>query len=470
MMRPPSFGECIAALAGATTTRRSSCVHGVRSGDGPRGSMCAAVSTAVAASGGEAAYQLLLCAARSLRDLRGALPHGRARRRPHAAHAPGGPVGPNGPHAPNHGPNGAPLRVFYGVQGTGNGHITRARCIATKLREAGADVTWMFSGRPRDDFFDMEVFGDFQWRAGLTLQTRKGELDYGLTIYTVVCHQWSRFVRDVMSLDLSGYDRVVTDFEPVTAWAALLQGVPIVGIGHQYAFGRQFDVPTAGADALGTLCLQYFAPVTVGLGVHWHHFDGAILPPIIDVGRPEVATRPTKIVVYLPFEELDDVLRLLAPFASHTFHVYNPGGPVDADVDEACAAHIRVKGLSRGGFQADFADCGGVICNAGFELPSEALHYGKKLLVKPLHRQMEQLSNALALKELGIGDVMHDLDAAIVATWLAADPVRRVRYPDVAGAVARWILRGDLTVDPSWVDSVWRRTAVGESGGEAASP
>jgi uncharacterized protein (TIGR00661 family) len=364
------------------------------------------------------------------------------------------------------------VRVFYGVQGTGNGHITRARCIATKLREAGADVTWMFSGRPRDDFFDMEVFGDFQWRAGLTLQTRKGELDYGLTIYTGVCHQWSRFVHDVMSLDLSGYDRVVTDFEPVTAWAALLQGVPIVGIGHQYAFGTKFDVPTAGADALGTLCLQYFAPVTVGLGVHWHHFDGAILPPIIDVGRPEVAMRPTKVVVYLPFEELEDVLSLLAPFASHTFHVYNPGGPVDADVDEACAAvaHIHVKGLSRGGFQADFADCGGVICNAGFELPSEALHYGKKLLVKPLHRQMEQLSNALALKELGIGDVMHDLDAAIVATWLAADPVRRVRYPDVAGAVAKWILRGDLTVDPSWVDSVWRRTAVGESGGEAASP
>ena len=352
------------------------------------------------------------------------------------------------------------MRVFYGVQGTGNGHITRARCIAPKLREAGAEVTWMFSGRPRDDFFDMEVFGDFQWRAGLTLQTRKGELDHGLTIYTGVCHQWPRFMQDVLSLDLSGYDRVVTDFEPVTAWAAMLQGIPIVGIGHQYAFGEKTDVPTAAADTLGTLCLQYFAPVTVGLGVHWHHFNGPILPPIIDIERAEVAVRPTKIVVYLPFEELDDVLHLLGPFTSHTFHVYNPGGPVSA----VAHSHIRVKGLSRGGFQADFADCGGVICNAGFELPSESLHYGKKLLVKPLHRQMEQLSNALALRELGIGEVMHDLDSRIVATWLAADPARRVRYPDVAGAVARWIMRGDLTVHRAWVDSLWRRTGTGADG------
>lgn len=450
MTRQPSANECIECMLAVTR----SIVGGAPRTDADGAcAEIAAFSTEIAARGGEATYRAV-CGAfwlgRQVRSVLGALPS--AIGALPSAHGPRRPCGaPRGRHG---------VRVFYGVQGTGNGHITRARCVAQKLREAGAEVTWMFSGRPRDDFFDMEVFGDFQWRAGLTLQTRKGELDYGLTVYTGVCHQWSRFVQDVLSLDLSGYDRVVTDFEPVTAWAAMLQGIPIVGIGHQYAFGERGCVPTAGADALGTLCLRYFAPVTVGLGVHWHHFDRPILPPIIEVEKTTAsdpaeqrAVLPTKIVVYLPFEEIDDVLSLLGPFTSHAFHVYNPGGPVSA-----AFAHIRVKGLSRAGFQADFADCGGVICNAGFELPSEALHYGKKLLVKPLHRQMEQLSNALALQELGIGEVMHDLDASVVRAWLSADPARRVRYPDVAGAVAQWILRGDLTVDPRWIDSIWRRT------------
>ena len=39
------------------------------------------------------------------------------------------------------------MKLFYGVQGTGNGHITRAREMAKALAEAGVEVTYMFSGR-----------------------------------------------------------------------------------------------------------------------------------------------------------------------------------------------------------------------------------------------------------------------------------------------------------------------------------
>jgi uncharacterized protein (TIGR00661 family) len=119
--------------------------------------------------------------------------------------------------------------------------------------------------------------------------------------------------------------------------------------------------------------------------------------------------------------------------------------------------HIRVKGLSRERFQADFSDAGGVLCNAGFELPSEALHQGKKLLVKPLHGQMEQCSNALALELLKLGEVMDELDAATVAQWLANSNSPALRFPDVAGAVTEWLMQGDLTIEPSWIKSVWDR-------------
>ncbi len=341
------------------------------------------------------------------------------------------------------------MKIFYGVQGTGNGHITRARAIAPKLKAAGAEVTWLFTGRPRQAFFEMEVFGDFLWRSGLTFQTRDGHVDY---LRTALRNNLVRFVNDVRSLDLGGYDRVITDFEPVTAWAARLQAIKTVGIGHQYAFGH--EIPIAGADFMGTRLLKYFAPASVGLGIHWHHFNGPILPPMIETRLSDQPPNLRKIIVYLPFEDIDVILSLLKPFTDHEFHVYHRGGE---RMPNTPMRHIRVKGLSRERFQADFADCGGVLCNAGFELPSEALHQGKKLLVKPLHGQMEQCSNALALELLKLGEVMDELDAATVPQWLAKPHSSALRFPDVAGAVTEWLMRGVLTIAPSWIESVWDR-------------
>ncbi len=341
------------------------------------------------------------------------------------------------------------MKILYGVQGTGNGHITRARAIAPKLKEAGAEVTWLFTGRPRNDFFEMEIFGDYQWRNGLTFQTRHGHVHY---LRTALYNNLLRFIHEVRTLDLSGYDLVVTDFEPVTAWAAKLRGIRTVGIGHQYAFG--LDIPVAGADFMGTQLLKYFAPASLGLGIHWHHFNGPILPPMIETPLTDNSHNPRKIIVYLPFEDIPSILRVLKPFTDYEFHVYHPGGPVAMT---AKTSHIQVKGLSRQGFLVDFADCGGVLCNAGFELPSEALHQGKKLLVKPLHRQMEQLSNALALDQLQLGEVMHDLDPEIVARWLAAGHSPTIHYPDVAGAVTQWLMRGALEIEQTWIESVWNR-------------
>ncbi|MEI6355248.1 MAG: glycosyltransferase [Methylococcus sp.] len=341
------------------------------------------------------------------------------------------------------------MKIFYGVQGTGNGHITRARAIAPKLKEAGADVTWLFTGRPTSSFFDMGIFGDYLWRTGLTFETKQGHVQY---LKTALKNNILQFINDIRTLDLSAYDLVVTDFEPVTAWAAKLQGIKTVGIGHQYAFGH--DIPMDGADFMGIQVLKYFAPAHVGLGIHWDHFNGPILPPMIETTLPKVPKKTGKIIVYLPFEDVYEVIELLRPFNTHEFHLYNPGGAIS---ENESPAHVSVKGLSREGFQADFAECSGVICNAGFELPSESLHFGKKLLVKPLHGQMEQLSNAMALKTLSLGDVMHDLDPEAIATWLEQDHSHTVRYPDVAGLVVEWLMRGDLAVHPSWIKEVWAR-------------
>lgn len=342
------------------------------------------------------------------------------------------------------------MKILYGVQATGNGHITRARAMAPRLKAAGIETTWLFSGRPREKLFDMEVFGDYQWRGGLTFATRNGHVQYLKTAWE---NSLAGFASDVRNLDLAAYDLVICDFEPVTAWAAKLRGVKTIGIGHQYAFS--YDIPKASADFMGKAVLEHFAPVSLGLGVHWHHFQQPIMPPIIEQLATDIPVKADKVLVYLPFEALDAVVALLKPFQNFQFHLYSPESPQDG---REAADNIRVKPLSREGFQQDFADAAAVISNAGFELASEALQAGKKILAKPLHGQMEQASNALALEVLRLGQVMQELDSATVADWLERGRPVQVEYPDSAKIIVDWLLEGDWRIGQAWIDGIWAQT------------
>lgn len=341
------------------------------------------------------------------------------------------------------------MKIFYGVQGTGNGHITRARVMAKELFEAGFEVSFQFTGRPADKYFDMEIFDGYQIRTGLTFNTKKGQVNYLRTARDVKA---MTFLRDIKELDLTNYDIVICDFEPVTAWAARRQGKKVLGIGHQYAF--DYKIPRTGADPIAVQVMKYFAPADIGIGLHWHHFGQPILPPIIETPELPDNIKKNKVVVYLPFEDQTEVVKLLSPFENYNFHLYSPQ-PVQSKF-----AHIVCNPLSRDGFQRDLYDCAGIISNAGFELASEALQLGKKILAKPLHQQMEQISNALALKELGYGHTMADMDISVIEHWLHDDHAVQVTYPNVSKILVDWINGGMKKMDEDFIEAVWSEVDI----------
>ncbi|TVZ39880.1 uncharacterized protein (TIGR00661 family) [Alteromonadaceae bacterium 2753L.S.0a.02] len=344
------------------------------------------------------------------------------------------------------------MKVLFGVQGTGNGHISRARALNKYLKACGVDVDYIFSGRERDKYFDMEEFGDWQCYRGLTFVHDSGNVKIFRTFQEASLRQlW----KDIRTLDVSGYDLVITDFEPVTAWAARRAGKTCLGIGHQYAF--KYDVPRRGDSFVGKKIMDYFAPVAESLGLHWHHFNQPILPPIVDIDHINDPVDEKKILVYLGFEEADDVIQLLEPFKEYTFAYYGPFPEYES------LGHIKLKPLSRDGFKYDLATSAGVICNAGFELSSEALHMGKKLLVKPLLGQLEQLSNAEAMQQLDLAMTMDFLDSRIVSKWLNEFSGRHVNYPNVAKAIAEWIAqRGwqDASKKEQLIQQLWQAVEV----------
>ncbi|MGS0682738.1 MJ1255/VC2487 family glycosyltransferase [Shewanella sp. 125m-7] len=342
------------------------------------------------------------------------------------------------------------MRILYGVQGTGNGHLSRARVMAKALQRQGVDVDFFFSGRSAEQFFDMQCFGQYQLQAGLTFATANGRVSVAKTAKH---NAWFGFIKDVKNLDLSGYDLVLNDFEPVSAWAAKNQGIPSIGISHQAALN--YPVPKIGDSWFNEVMLSYFAPVDIALGCHWHHFGFPILPPFVEVDKVELQLAH-QIVVYLPFESPDEIAKFLTPFSDYTFWVYHAG-----EAPHCVPGHVKWHGFDRSGFKAAMASCGGVIGNAGFELASEALTLGKKLLIKPLLGQFEQLSNVAALELLGAAECMKThLDPDALRRWLKAPMPEAIQYPEVGDALVTWLLQGNWSQPEALCQSLWENVSL----------
>jgi uncharacterized protein (TIGR00661 family) len=327
------------------------------------------------------------------------------------------------------------MKILYGVQATGNGHVSRSREVVHCLKELGHDVRVVLSGKDADRLKNIAIFNPCDTYQGLTFSTSRGKLQYFKTATQLGLIQ---FYREIFNFKATDLDLVITDFEPITARVADRFNIPSIGIGHQYAFC--YPIPVAGANPLSQWILKSFAPVDYPVGLHWHHFNQPILPPIIPNNLNGIGSHiEKKILVYLPFEHPDDVKRLLASFKEMEFFIY--GVPdLNQKVDQD---NLYLRPFSRSGFLKDLRDSNGVISNAGFELTSEAFQLGKKVLVKPLAGQLEQLSNALAVRKLNLGTVMNELSAPAVETWLHQPSTISAGYPNVAKMIAKWVDQGD---------------------------
>ncbi|SEH75482.1 conserved hypothetical protein [Rheinheimera pacifica] len=329
------------------------------------------------------------------------------------------------------------MKILYGVQATGNGHISRARAMGKYLAKAGIQVDYLFSGRPAEQLFDMQQFGDYQVKRGLTFVTEAGKVNYWQTLRQAsVQTLW----QDVKALDCSSYDLVLTDFEPITAHAAKQQKKRSVALGHQYAFLHK--IPMEHANLVTHLMFRHFAPAQIRLGLHWHHFNQPILPPIIDEEPDEehdaehASKEANRVLVYLPFEDQQQVIGLLKPLTEFQFSLYGPG------LAKATIGHIDTHPPALHAFKADLARCSHVLSNAGFELISEALQLQKHIMVKPLQGQMEQQSNALALQQLKLACRTDSLSTGAIAKWLnEKQQYGTVNYPNVASAICNWLLQ-----------------------------
>lgn len=327
------------------------------------------------------------------------------------------------------------MRILYGVQTTGHGHLVRSTPIILELRKLGHQVDVLLSGPPPDPAWLTRIGAPLSTRPGLTFSADGGRIRY---VRTALRARPVAFLRDVFRNPTPEPDLIVTDYEPITAWMARRRGLRSVGIGHLYAFAWP-EVPRARGNFITRNVLDWFAPAAIPAGAHWDAFGAPVLPPTV---APEIrllirgSIESDLIVVYLGFEPLNRLVPLLRQFPRYRFHVYTKV------TEERTEQNVTIRPISRPEFVADLSRCAGVIANAGFTLTSECLHLGIAVLLKPIDGHLEQESNAIALEQLGLGTVTRQLSRTELAAWLEQPAPAAQNYPDVTAAIVRWLDEG----------------------------
>ena len=105
---------------------------------------------------------------------------------------------------------------------------------------------------------------------------------------------------------------------------------------------------------------------------------------------------------------------------------------------ETRQGHLTFIPVSKERFNESLIHCAAIVCGAGFETPSEALHLKKKMMVMPIKGQYEQQCNAAALRQLGVKTLaqLPENFNIIFEQWYAdAQPVD-ISFPYSAGQIA----------------------------------
>lgn len=310
------------------------------------------------------------------------------------------------------------MRILYGIQGTGHGHISRAREILPLLCNH-AEIDVLLSG----------------YNCSMTLENTRVIKKRGISFFysdhgrvslfkTIKNLKPVRFLKDVKKLDLQPYDLIISDFEPVSAWASYRTGVPSLALSHQAAFLSEFSPRPDRNSHLSEQVLKNFAPCKSALGFHFRRYDHFIEPPII---RSEVLNMKPKsgnhITVYLPAFHHKKLISHFRKISHTDWHIFSPSCSEATD-----ETNVTVQPVNNSVFLRSLETCKGVLTSGGFETCAEAMYLGKKLMVIPIQNQYEQQCNAAALKQLGI-QVTYKITATFSNTlneWLQSTDIRKL--------------------------------------------
>lgn len=319
------------------------------------------------------------------------------------------------------------MKILYAIQGTGNGHLSRARDVVPALKKQ-AEVDILISGIQAD--VDLPYPVKYRFKGLSFIFGKKGGVDIWKTYAK---SNLKRLRGEIIQLPVEDYDLVVNDFEPVSAWACKVKNHPCISLSHQAAVLHPNAPTPVNTDYMGKFILKKYAPVGFSMGFHFKRYAENIYTPVI---RKEIRMMEAKnlghYTVYLPSYDDQALMEKLSTFSGVNWEIFSKHNKAEIQ-----HKNVHIRPISNEAFINSMAECTGVLCGAGFETPAEALYLQKKVMVIPMKTQYEQQCNAAALEDMGV-PVIKTLQPKYfekMQQWLDSDITIPVDYPDITDQV-----------------------------------
>jgi uncharacterized protein (TIGR00661 family) len=330
------------------------------------------------------------------------------------------------------------MKILFGIQATGNGHLVRSTEIY-KLLKQHPDVTQLdvlISGGKAQMGLPFEV--NYEYKGLSFYYGKKGKIS---VLKSIGKANFLSIAVALLKVPFKKYDLIISDFEPITLWGAKIAGVKRVGIGNMYSMTSK-KFPKTKGTALTKLITGMMCPAKNKIGMHFQKFDDFIYYPVI---RSEIRNAfPTDRNIYLVYLNSFTDEELLKCFSSmqlkhNHFFIYSKTAKEPYQYN-----NCSVMPLNNETFTRHITECSGVITAAGFQTVSEALYLGKKLFVIPIKKQSEQLSNAKVLSEMGV-NTSTELQAQEIAEWMMRPNTVQVKFDDDMSNMINAILNAPHT-------------------------
>ncbi len=344
------------------------------------------------------------------------------------------------------------MKIFYAVQATGNGHISRAMEILPYLKQYG-EVDIFLSGS--NSSLRMETEIKYRSKGVCFFYNHSGSIGYAKTLKQLAP---LRVFREARDLPVHQYDLVINDFEFITSLACAMRKIPSVNFGHHASF-RSDKVPRPEKkEAFGEWILANFGRASQYIGLHFESYDDFILPPIIrkTIRRAEPMDKG-HITVYLPAYSDEELERRFCKINSR-FEVFSRSLKQPLRI-----GNIRFLPVNQDAFTKSMTNSHAIICGAGFETPAEAMYLGKKLMVMPVKGQYEQKCNAAALQKMGVTvlDSLNDHFEPVFSKWMNEAEVIKIRPDHSTRAIVSYLMHCSHTRPESDLDLLYPEWVIG---------
>ena len=198
------------------------------------------------------------------------------------------------------------MKILYAIQTQGNGHLSRAQKLVPEfIKKARVDI--LTSG-PSNNFPTYKT--PIKHYKGFKFFTSKsGSINW---IKTIFYNNYFQFLVDIFNSPVKNYDLVVSDYEPISAWACVLRGVKCVALSNQYVLNSKNVPKPKRYSRIVLSAINLFCPSKVGYGYHYRPYNKNILDPIIRDRIREINTSTSnEILIYLPTYSINNILNII---------------------------------------------------------------------------------------------------------------------------------------------------------------